>query len=406
MVALASRSTRLFSLAILALPALLAACSDDITEGTTDEVGDTDSETAASETVGDESGESGMEEIGETTDESSDDTTTEEDTTTEDDTTTDGTETETGGEELDCLDAQFASGMFAGTQYGGYDFVIGSHCLGTNNQDITDIERVVFLGDSVTVGTPPATPDQYYRSILADELAMKFGLDAPNFLWKTPDPINGVALVEEDGDFASCSEWGARTDDLLMGGQQIANCFEGDDFQKRTLVIMTMGGNDLAALAKDGLEGATEEALWEDVELFVQYQREAMHWFVDDPNKFPNGVFVVYANPYEYTDGTGDLLSCPASIAAGFTANWDDPELLKSMVLEASKGFAEVAEETQVDLAFLGELFCGRGFKSDDPSTPCYRGPGEPTWFDLTCIHPTADGHQAIADMFMAVINE
>ncbi|NJK32082.1 MAG: hypothetical protein HC927_06505 [Deltaproteobacteria bacterium] len=235
---------------------------------------------------------------------------------------------------------------------------------------------------------------------------MKFGIDAPNLLWKTPDPFNGVAIVEESGDFASCSEWGARTDDFLMGGMQIENCFAGDDFEKRTLVIMTMGGNDLSAIAQDGLEGATEEALWADVDQFVQYMSDAMHWFTDDPSKFPNGVFVVFANAYEFTDGTADLLSCPAAAVAGFDKNWDNPDLLKEMVLEAGRGYMAVAEETKLDMAFLGELFCGRGFKADDPTSPCYRGPGESTWFDLTCIHPTPEGHQAIADMFMAVIDE
>ena len=43
--------------------------------------------------------------------------------------------------------------------------VIGSHCVGTNHQDIDGIERVVFLGDSITVGNqledcfPPETLD-------------------------------------------------------------------------------------------------------------------------------------------------------------------------------------------------------------------------------------------------------
>ena len=71
-------------------------------------------------------------------------------------------------------------------QHGGPDYdllqpQIGSHCNGTNHQNIQDIERVVFLGDSVTVGTPPTPDAEFYRNLLAKELAEEFTLDSPDF---------------------------------------------------------------------------------------------------------------------------------------------------------------------------------------------------------------------------------
>ena len=39
-----------------------------------------------------------------------------------------------------------------GPDYDQFSPVIGTHCAGTDHQDIADVERVVFLGDSVTVG--------------------------------------------------------------------------------------------------------------------------------------------------------------------------------------------------------------------------------------------------------------
>src|SRR5690606_37707217 len=211
-----------------------------------------------------------------------------------------------------CIDEQFVSGDAPGPGYGDTGIVIGSHCQGTNHQDIQNIERVVFVGDSVTVGTPPTTADDFYRSILAEELSIMFGIDAPNFLWEQANPIDGTALVKEDGDFASCAEWGARNDDFLRGGNQLPNCFAAQDFEKTTLVITTMGGNDIAAIAKDSLEGVDLAALWEDVESMLQFKREAIEWLVE-PGRFPNGVYVVFANVYEFTDATADLLSCPAA---------------------------------------------------------------------------------------------
>ena len=40
----------------------------------------------------------------------------------------------------------------------------------------------------------------------------------------------------ESGDFKNCSKWGARTDDLLAGGGQIADCFPSGGSDKKTLV--------------------------------------------------------------------------------------------------------------------------------------------------------------------------
>lgn len=402
----------LFSLASVSLA---SGCADDLAESSDDEAGET---AGTGETgVADESGDTGMDEVGTTDEGTTTDGSTETgstdgpmDTGTDTDGGTDTTDggTDTGGEEggLACLDQQFLNGGSPGPDYSIYDVPIGSHCQGTNNQDITDIERVVFLGDSVTVGTPPTEPGDFYRTIVAEELAMKFNLVAPNFLWEQYDPINGTTIIKEDGDFASCSEWGARTDDLLNGGSQIPECFSGDDFNKRTLVVMTMGGNDIAAIAKDSIEGADPDALLTDVESMLNYQREALEWFVGDPNKFPNGVFVVFGNVYEFTDGTGEVLSCPAAGAAGFNSNPDDPSLLITLMNTINAEYMQIAEDTATDLVFMFEGFCGRGFKADDPSTICYRGPNEPTWFDLTCIHPTPDGHGALADMFMNVIDE
>ncbi|NJK32083.1 MAG: hypothetical protein HC927_06510 [Deltaproteobacteria bacterium] len=114
----------------------------------------TDGETDEGSTTA-ETGESGTE--SEDTDSSSEEST---DTTEEgtDSSSEESTDTTDDGELFDCLDEQFASGENPGPDYTGLDVIVGSHCLGTNHQDITDIERVVFLGDSVTVGTPPARP--------------------------------------------------------------------------------------------------------------------------------------------------------------------------------------------------------------------------------------------------------
>lgn len=321
------------------------------------------------------------------------------------DTGTSGADTTTGEPAvLDCLFEPFVNKGALTVDYLQYDPKIGSHCKGTNHQDIIDIERVVFLGDSVTVGTPPSLLDQVYRSTLADVLVERFGLSPPNDLWKQYDPFNGVAVIQDSGDFSSCAKWGARTDDF--SDPQLIDCFPEDLRDKRTLVVITMGGNDLASIAKDGANGTPIDEVLMKADAFIALMREAVHWFIDDPEKFPNGVFVVFANIYEFTDGTGDLMSCPAAGLGGFDKPWMDVEALKQLVLGINEQYMEIAVETQTDMIFMLENFCGHGFKAGDPSAPCYRGPDNKTLFDATCIHPTPAGHDVITDLFTAVIDE
>jgi hypothetical protein len=57
-------------------------------------------------------------------------------------------------------------------------------------------------------------------------------------------------------------------------------------------------------------------------------------------------------------------------------------------------------------MIFMLESFCGHGWNNENPDARCYLGPGAPRWFDITCTHPNVEGHQAIADMFLAVVGE
>jgi len=268
-----------------------------------------------------------------------------------------------------------------GPDYDRFFPVIGSHCLGTNHQNIDYIEKVVFLGDSITVGTPPTMFWDYYRSILTQMLRDRFG------------PV-------ESG---SCAAWGARTDDLLLPPhQQILECFPEPE-PKRTLVVMTVGGNDFNAMAQDWVEGKTMPEIMAMAEETVQYLREAVEWFFEEPSRFPNGVFVLFSNIYEFTDATGDLNSCFVAQFAGLGGSWPEG---REPAIYLNEEYMRIAVDTQTDMIFMLEHFCGHGFHNDDPESQCYMGPGAERWFDLTCIHPNPTGHAVIADMFMALVNE
>jgi lysophospholipase L1-like esterase len=297
-----------------------------------------------------------------------------------------------------------------GPNYALFDPVIGEHCAGTNHQEIEGVEQVVFLGDSVTVGTPPTPAEQFFRSRLAQRLVRRFNLEGPAEVlgqrpWEIPDMQGGV-LQPFSGDFASCAKWGGRTDDLQT---QLAQCFPSGGSNKRTLIVFTMGGNDVAAITKAGQPGGNGvEYAAELTERTIRHLRQAFTW-IKEPQRFPNGVYVVFANPFEFTDATGRTDTCPAAAAAGFNEPWEDPSLLEGQVIWLLEQYMALAVEFDFDLVFMMEQFCGHGFAATgaqaDLSSPCYLGPDAERWFDPTCIHPNPVGHGALSTFFEQVIS-
>lgn len=253
------------------------------------------------------------------------------------------------------------------------DPVLGSHCLGTNHQDIQGVERVVYLGDSITVGTPPTPVAQFYASQVSAGLQQKFGA------------IPGQ----------NCAEWGARVDDFAT---QIPKCFTFPETRK-TLIVTTMGGNDLANMAKDKKDLPTSIAQSDQV---ISTLRDTLATLTD-PTNFPNGSYVVFANVYEFTDTTGVLSSCPLAGVAGFSGTWT---IGADVLRHLNSGYLQAAVDSRTDMIFLFENFCGHGFKAGDVNNQCYQAADHATWFDLTCIHPTPVGHTHLAQQVLAVVNE
>lgn len=290
--------------------------------------------------------------------------------------------------------------------YDQFGPVMGTHCLGTNHQDIQDIQRVVFVGDSITVGSPPTGTQDWYRNRLADELAARFGLEAPAWEWENVNLVDGVVYEMESGDFASCAKYGARTDDLIQDNQQLEDCMPEDKRQVPTLIVMTIGGNDLYSLLEDITAGVDEATLQATFDTAMLLMRGAAEW-VTEPGRFPNGGYLVFANMYDFTDEDGalDMATCPGAELIGMDAPLLDP-VLWPVMKSAQEEFLSIAVDTQTDMVFLGEEFCGHGYNNTDASGRCYRGSGAETWLDFTCMHPGSGGHEAIADMVMSVVEE
>ncbi len=292
--------------------------------------------------------------------------------------------------------------------YDQFGPAVAPHCKGTQHQKITGVQRVVFAGDSITVGTPPTEATLWYRNVMAHKLAAKFGLEPPGWIWENVDIFGGKVLEQDSGDFSSCAKWGARTDDLtLEPHQQLITCNPPELREKTTLVIITAGGNDLFAWAKDLAEGKSIDELWAKAEQAVADFETSIHWMVDDPATFPNGVFVVFANTYEFSDvdSGNDLATCPGADIIAMNTALVDPDF-SAMAGWMMEEYMRIAVETGTDMVFLGEHFCGRGYMYDQPGGRCYRGGDASLWLDFTCMHPGGAGHAGIVDLFMSVIED
>lgn len=300
---------------------------------------------------------------------------------------------------VECLVSEFAATPPDWPDYAALDPALTPSCAGTNNQSVDAIDRVVFLGDSVAVGTPPTTSNDFFRSQLADQLVAQYGLAAPAPLWKAVNSITGTSLLQDSGDFSSCAVWGARAEDLLGGAMQIDDCFPSASLTERTLVVIAVGGNDFSTIALDSAGGATPAELQATLDAAMADLRAAIEWFVT-PGRFPNGVFVVLANPLDFTDGTGDSTSCPAAVSAGLEPYGP----VASYLAEGNETMLDIVEDNEIDLVFARERFCGHGFASSDPAAPCYRGPGNANWFDASCLNPNPVGHGELAEDFFDVI--
>jgi lysophospholipase L1-like esterase len=306
--------------------------------------------------------------------------------------------------EAPCLDRLLRANGFADTpDYLATGAVINADCTGTNHQDIRDVERVVFLGDSITVGSPPNTVEQFYRSQLTDWLVATYGLEAPEYLWYWYDVFNGTGYMMDSGDFAVCAKWGARTDDLVEDNDQVVDCIPEDKAGLTTLVVMTTGGNDLFSLADDYYAGVPPETLREQTESEARKLRDAVTWITTDKTRFPGRMYVVFANVYEFTDGMGDVDACPGADMVGYHYDLGSPGI-EELLAYTQQEYLQIAVDTQTDMIFMGEAFCGHGYNRDDASGRCYRDPAAELWFDESCFHPNNTGHGEIAKLFSSTI--
>jgi hypothetical protein len=241
--------------------------------------------------------------------------------------------------------------------------------LGTNHQDITDVTRVIFLGDSIT-----ATP--YFPAPWSDRIR---------------DDL--TALWGSDLEFQNYAQWGARTEDMIDA--QITRIDTSST--KKTLVLFTIGGNDALQVIGSDLTATLDHMTNKYANL------ETIMDFLYEPTNFPGGIYVVFSDIYDPTDGEGDFTHC------GFGAGLEDWPISDELAGIWTGWVLDMSVEYGADLLRLHHLFAGHGYNNTDTSNPYYCNMCEPDcpcprWYDITCIHPNGDGHDALAGFFYDII--
>ncbi len=254
-----------------------------------------------------------------------------------------------------------------------FDAEVSDTCAGTAHQDIDDVDKLVIMGDSISDGAGASSNVNAYFSILHASLETHFG--------------HSIELV-------NCAVGGAVNSGLVG---QINNCFTAQE-SMRTLVVFTSGGNDIANMAFSKLSTADGLAA---VDTMVGHLDAAVAMF-DDTTRWPEGVFVVFADVYEYTDATANMSSCPLAALGGLSGTW---EAGLPVFAYMTSEYGRIAAEYGRDVIFMEETFCGHGFAADSPESPCNEVAGD-NWFSFDCIHPNNAGHKAIADLFYSVVTQ
>jgi lysophospholipase L1-like esterase len=241
-----------------------------------------------------------------------------------------------------------------------------------------DPARVVFFGDSITDGTGASAPELQYTALLQANASAWPGFDDVTL------PAAFPALTEFD-DF---SVGGATTDTMLHQQIPAMDAAFGGPVSGQTVVIFTIGGNDLqqALLPFNDAAQIVDDAL-ANFEQLVDA--------LTDPARFPDGVFLYATNVYEPTDAVGQAQECFFGLDFADDLTELDRYNAELAQMGADRGFAVLD---------LRGHFLGHGYHAADPSVPGYDADDASLWFAPDCIHPNDRGHHEIRRLFQAAV--
>jgi len=245
-----------------------------------------------------------------------------------------------------------------------------------------DPARVLFLGDSITAGVGASQQSLTYPALTEEN---------DDDTWDGWADHDLRSVFGSGFDVVDVAQGGATTDDLVARQLPALSGELGDSVSGETVVIMTIGGNDMQGsilpILQANDQDATADAIIGDV---ADNMHTTLDYF-DDSDRFPDGVFVYFANVYEPSDGVGQS-NCFFGI---------DYSTIMRYFVQANGTMREIAEERGAAMVDLRGHFLGHGMFNDDEDNDAYDEVDPTRWFESDCQHPNDRGHHEIRRLFV-----
>lgn len=236
------------------------------------------------------------------------------------------------------------------------------------------LQRVIFLGDSISDGVGASREDLSYVALLTENASDVY-----------PD-ADGLDIASRFGavEVFDRARSGATTTSMVRGQLSALEDDLGASVAGETAVVLTIAGNDVQELIID--PDSLPEVIAE-----VEENLEEFYAFFEDDTRFPDPVWIYLANVYEPSDGVGQADECFFGLELSATLEG---------LGEINAAVRAQAEQHGAAWLDMRGHFNGHGYYSDDPENP-YHHPDDPTlWFSDDCIHPNDRGHHEIRRLF------
>ncbi|MEM9191631.1 MAG: SGNH/GDSL hydrolase family protein [Myxococcota bacterium] len=240
--------------------------------------------------------------------------------------------------------------------------------------------RLVVFGDSISAGVGASQGLEYSLLLAANEDGV-YPDDAAADL----ESLTGAAVERVD-----IAVSGARTANLAGQLQRLQNelTFPAAG---HTVVVGTIGGNDVAGLVAGGdPAGAPLDDALANIRGFVG--------FFQDPANFPDGTSIYLANVYDPSDGVGQHPSCffglPLSRLTDALPVW-------------SMRYVELGTELGFSVVDILGFFRGHGYYFDDMMNEFYDMDDPTFWWagGGDCLHPNDRGHHEMRRVFFEAMD-
>ncbi|MFT7519994.1 MAG: lysophospholipase L1-like esterase [Kiritimatiellia bacterium] len=250
----------------------------------------------------------------------------------------------------------------------------------------TDPQRVIFLGDSITKGAGSTGLGLKYTKLLSDNHDAKWAG------WGEHDLSSLFGEVE----VVDVSRNGAQTTDLIS--DQLPNVSEliGDAVSGETIVVMTIGGNDMQAAIAPIITATDKEAAYQQRIAPTITRFGTIIDYFQDSDRFPDGTFIYMTNVYEPTDNVGQTDACFFGFKIGDALPYLD---------RANDEVRELAIERGTASIDLRGHFLGHGHNFANSTMDSFDEPDPTLWLAEDCIHPNDRGHHEVRRLFLTAID-